>query len=75
MNAQQRINDSWEYLGSGTYSHLSPVITPRGIAAGWVYVYPDGICRNGVNYSKFTTLDAMLADGVIELVTQTSTVC
>ena len=75
MNAEQTIKNSYAYAGSGTYQHLDPVITPKGRAAGWIYRYPAGINLNGVNFSKITTLDDMLADGLVELKLRSTTCC
>ena len=73
MNAEQTINGSYEYVGSGTYQCLQPVITEKGFAAGWRFTYPQMLNLNGVNYSMFTTLDDLIADGMIELKQQSRT--
>lgn len=71
--AQQAIENSREYLGSGTYKTLAPFITERGLEAGWRWTYPAMLSLNGVNFSKFTTLDALIADGLVELQWTTKT--
>ena len=75
MNTEQKINNSYVYAGSGAYQHLAPVITPKGRAAGWIYHYPVGINLNGVNFSKITTLDDMIAGGLVELKQRATTCC
>jgi hypothetical protein len=73
MNVKQQIESSRVCLGGGSCRQLTPVITKKGVAAGWSYDYPVMLNLNGVNFSKLTTLDAMLADGVIELKEQVIT--
>lgn len=69
-----RIEESTVNLGSGSCSRLSPVITPEGRAQGWIYTYPVGINRDGINFTKLDeTLDTLEAAGLIELQTQVHT--
>ncbi len=72
-SAEDRIDSSYEYLGSGAYNHLSPVITTKGFDLGWRLTYPEMLNLNGINFSKFTTLDDLVADGIVELRTRTTT--
>lgn len=67
MTVEQKIKDSYEYIGAGTYLHLAPIVTQNGFDAGWRYSYPEMLNLNGVNYSKFTTLDELVSDGIVEL--------
>jgi len=64
----QKVRERHEYLGNGTYKHLAPVITEKGRELGWRYEYPVQLNLCGVNYSNFTTLDALEAEGIIKLV-------
>ena len=69
----QLINESRQFLGDGTFQALAPVLTQRGLDAGWRYTYPEMLNLGGVNFSRFTTLDEMLSEGLIELKMQTKT--
>jgi len=65
---QERIEASREYLGSGTYECLIPVITDHGKSSGWAYFYPLGIQLHGQRYADLGyTLDSLEEAGIIKL--------
>ena len=73
MNVEKTIENSYVYVGAGTYQHLDFVITPKGRAAGWRYLYPAGMNLNGVHFSELTTLVDLLKAGLIDLKLRSST--
>ena len=67
MTADQKIKSSYKQVECGFYQHLQPAVTQKGMEAGWKYTQSSGLSVGGINYSQITTLDDLLAKGLIEL--------
>lgn len=68
-------DESANYLGDRTYQFVGYIITPEGLAAGWIYQYPY-LKYGGVPYKDAgKSLEAGIIDGHLVLKAQTKTHC